>query len=133
MFPDSRPGAGPQIGLSWQFLQQERQEMAMFAAENLLLPIMTGCLPCSVARCQSKIQAAEQMMSAKLNDFQGRLSRCAARCQDKAQESLRSTPSEAQATKAQVGFPIVTAVSKTAATRYSGTKNCLIMSRGVVH
>lgn len=41
-------------------------------------------------------------MSAKLNDFQSRLSRCAARCQDQAQESLGGKSDSAATAKAQV-------------------------------
>ena len=42
------------------------------------------------------------MLAAQLNDFHGRISRCAQRCQDSAQDSLRSDASQDDADRAQV-------------------------------
>ena len=43
------------------------------------------------------------MVAARLNDFHGRISRCAQRCQDSAQDTLGSGASEKDASRAQVG------------------------------
>ena len=58
--------------------------------------------PCSTERCQARVRAAEQMLAAQLNDFHGRISRCAQRCQDTAQESLRSDANPQEGERAQV-------------------------------
>lgn len=62
----------------------------------------TPMVLCSAQRCSMKTQAAEQMLGAKMNDFHGRISRCAARCEDLAKETMGSEPSQKVASKAQV-------------------------------
>lgn len=57
---------------------------------------------CSSDRCESKMKAANQLLSTRLQDFQERIQRCGARCQDQATDGLGSSPSEAQIKKAQV-------------------------------
>jgi hypothetical protein len=89
---ESSPGTLP---LSESILRLQRR--APSPAE-----ILQSLVHCSVQRCSMKPQAAEQMMSAKLNDFQGRISRCAARCDDQVKDSMGSQPSEQDAHRAQV-------------------------------
>ncbi|KAK9810820.1 hypothetical protein WJX73_009856 [Symbiochloris irregularis] len=52
-------------------------------------------------RCQAPAQAAEKIVQQSVTEFQGRLQRCASRCQDEAKESLPANPGEHSFDKAQ--------------------------------
>ena len=69
------------------------------------------------------MRAAEQMMQAKLQDFHGRISRCAQRCQDTATDSMSGRGGNAETAQAQVCSAVCAQL--TASTECGATMCCI--------
>lgn len=93
------PGAAQQRAAGSQHCAQSLRPALRVAPPPNPLPLLP---PHSVAGCERKPAIAQQVCSVAMQDFQGRLQRCVQRCQDQAQESLPSNPSQKDISKAQV-------------------------------
>lgn len=60
--------------------------------------------PHSIQDCEHSVHAAQNAANQHVQQFQQRLQRCTVRCQDEAQETLPSSPSDAQLQKARVRY-----------------------------
>lgn len=90
-------GARPPAALASQATWQHRARLARPLGADSPLPWR------SVTACERRVRGAEQLTTAAIQEFHGRVQRCVARCQDRAHEMLPSgQPSEKEVGKAQV-------------------------------